>query len=205
MDDDTKKIIPYINNLNNKISILEKNFNKITEISLNDQLIKETDELNKLKKINNYAYILSSLMFSYMKIINSKNLDKTILIELARVKEYMNKMNNFIKKKDELSKNKLIEKDNAKNFINNNILTNKQQPSISKKNFTNKHIKFDNDNVKENNDENSNLKSTSTRDTIIRNLKNKQNNTAKNTTTNVNSRYNNKKRDTFKNKKKFNK
>lgn len=151
MDEDLNKVKPYINNLRRHLQTLSPTLKKqLTKDSLNDKLITMVNEQDKLDLVNNYSYILNSLLFAYMKLIGVKNLDKSIMIELKRCKEYMNKSTAIKNKHSNISHHK----DNKQDKLKSSILASLNNPAISKENFKqNKHIKFNdsNKNVKKNN------------------------------------------------------
>lgn len=95
--EDTKKIKPYIAHLNNQIRTLEPEIKKLTAKSLDEQLLSLKDEKEKLSLSNKYAYILSSLTFAYMKVLNVKDMSP-VMAELERVKSYMGRAKQLEKK-----------------------------------------------------------------------------------------------------------
>ncbi|CAB4252341.1 similar to Saccharomyces cerevisiae YHR081W LRP1 Nuclear exosome-associated nucleic acid binding protein [Maudiozyma barnettii] len=195
MDQDIKKIKPYIANIRKQLNALAPQLENLTKKSLDEQLLEENSERNKLDISNTYAYILNSLFFSYGKIVGlqKENID-LIRNELNRVQNYMKQTNDYDNKINNLKqKNKNYQnnlKDNLTKSLNNN------EPSISTKNFQGKHTKFENDDNKnkqeEENDEeknsteyNSNLvneiteriiKSKSKKDKISKRQKNRNKN-----------------------------
>lgn len=88
--EDSKKIKPYILHLNKQIKQLTGEIDKLTSKSLDEQLLLLQDEKQKLDLSNKYAYILSSLCFAYMKVLNVKDFS-SIMAELGRCKSYMDK------------------------------------------------------------------------------------------------------------------
>lgn len=148
MDEDLAKLKPYITNLKRHLIQLKPELKNLTKDSLNDKLITTVNEQDKLDLVNNYSYILNSLLFAYMKLIGSKNLDQSVLVELKRCKEYMNKSTAIKNKRSQSSNTKDSKQDKLKSSIvaslNNNSTSNVTGSSISKENFIpkNKHIKF---------------------------------------------------------------
>lgn len=153
MDQDLQKIKPYINNLKRHLQTLRSDLQHMIKESLNDKLVIMTNELDKLDLVNNYCYILNSLLFAYMKLLGCKHLDKTIMIELNRCKEYMQKAKNLQMKKMKTESDNINKQTKLKSSI---VASLKQEPAISKKHFqntaatennnndrVNKHIKFE--------------------------------------------------------------
>lgn len=144
MDEDLAKLKPYITNLKRHLIQLKPELKNLTKDSLNDKLITTINEQDKLDLVNNYSYILNSLLFAYMKLIGSKNLDQSVLIELKRCKEYMSKSTAIKNRRSQSLNSNDSKQDKLKSSIvaslNNNIV----DSSISKENFIpkNKHIKF---------------------------------------------------------------
>ena len=144
MDQDIKKIKPYINNIKKQLNALQPHLEKLTSKPIDEQLLEENSEREKLNISNTFAYILNSLFFSYGKIVGISNDDmKSIRQELEKVQEYMKKTDDFDNKVKSLNnkQNKLQEtvKQNIVNSLNGG-----NAPAISKKNFQGKHTKFDN-------------------------------------------------------------
>ena len=104
--EDTKKIKPYISYLNKQVEQLSGEINKLTSKSLDEQLLLLQDEKKKLDLSNKYAYVLSSLCFSYMKVLNIKDLSP-IMAELARCKSYMDKSKQLEAKKESEEKDEV--------------------------------------------------------------------------------------------------
>ena len=150
MDQDLKNIKPYIDNLKRHLQTLRPYLQNMVKESLNDKLITMTSELDKLNLVNNYSYILNSLLFAYMKLLGCKDLDKTIMVELSRCKEYMQKAKNIKMKRDNTEN---INKNKQTKLKSTIVASLKQEPAISKKHFQpttyadnntkNKHIKFE--------------------------------------------------------------
>lgn len=138
MDEDIQKLKPYINNLKRHLQVLKPELEKFAKDSLNDKLIILTNEMDKLNLVNNYSYILNSLLFAYMKLIGCKNIDNTIMVELNRCKEYMQKAKQIVNRQN----NKEARTDSEQQKLKSNILNSLNKPSISRENFQNKHIKF---------------------------------------------------------------
>ena len=145
-----QNIKPYINNLKNRLQTLRPVLQQMVKESLNDKLIIMTSELDKLKLVNNYSYILNSLLFAYMKLLGCKDLDKTIMVELSRCKEYMQKAKNIQIKREKTENSNADKQTKLKSTI---VTSLKQETAVSKKNFQytistdnntkNKHIRFE--------------------------------------------------------------
>ena len=145
-----QNIKPYINNLKNRLQTLRPVLQQMVKESLNDKLIIMTSELDKLNLVNNYSYILNSLLFAYMKLLGCKDLDKTIMVELSRCKEYMQKAKNIQIKREKTENSNADKQTKLKSTI---VTSLKQETAVSKKNFQytistdnntkNKHIRFE--------------------------------------------------------------
>ncbi|CDO94837.1 unnamed protein product [Kluyveromyces dobzhanskii CBS 2104] len=140
--EDTKKIKPYISYLNKQVEQLGGDIEKLTSKSLDEQLLMLQDEKKKLDLSNNYAYILSSLCFSYMKVLNVKDMSP-IMAELARCKTYMDKSKQLEAKKLSQEQDGLEQEQQAKRVLQSALGGNHTEPSISKVNFQGKHTKFE--------------------------------------------------------------
>lgn len=140
--EDVEKIKPYISHLNKQLNSLKVDLDKLTSKSLDEQLLSLKDERAKLELTNRYAYALSSLMFSYMKVLNVKDLSP-IKAELDRVKSYMNKAKAIDGKDEREQRLQQEEQERAKRVINNALDGRQTGPAISKHNFQGKHTRFD--------------------------------------------------------------
>lgn len=148
--EDVNKIKPYIAHLNKQCKLLKPELDKLTAKSLDEQLLLLSDERAKLDLTNKYAYVLSSLMFAYMKVLNIKDMTP-IMNELNRVKTYMSKASAFDKKSEKELQRIKDEQERAKRVINSALDGRHTGPAISKVNFAGKHTKFDKE--KENEEE----------------------------------------------------
>lgn len=155
MDQDLQKIKPYINNLKRHLQTLRPDLQHMVKESLNDKLITMTSELDKLELVNNYCYILNSLLFAYMKLLGCKNLDKTIMIELNRCKEYMQRAKNIQMKRIKNESHNIDKQTKLKSSI---VASLKQEPAISKENFQNTTPNDDNNNNNDNKQKNKHIK-----------------------------------------------
>lgn len=174
MDDDIKKLKPYLQNLKRSISELKPELQKFCASSLDDQLIQLTTEKQRLELTNSYAYVLNSLLFSYMKLVNVKDLEP-IKTELNRVKDYMKRTQELNNKEKRQAQNVDIQQEKLKNNIMNSL---RQKPSISTQNFVGKHTKFDDSNNDDADDEKEVIKETLTK-RIIDSKRNKKMKTKK--------------------------
>lgn len=143
--EDTKKIKPYIAHLNNQIRTLEPEIKKLAAKSLDEQLLSLKDEKEKLNLSNKYAYILSSLTFAYMKVLNVKDMSP-VMAELERVKSYMGRAKQLEKKDVKEQQLNKEEQERAKKIINSVLDGRQSGPAISKVNFQGKHTKFEDKN-----------------------------------------------------------
>lgn len=182
MEEEIKNLKPFILNLRRSLRDLKPALNDVTKVSLNDSLIQLTSEQERLKLTNTFAYVLNSLMFAYMKLINVKDLSQ-IMTELNKCKEYIKKANEIDHKLKKIDNSKELKNEKNKqtiiNALNNNIdKSNKHsdfntKPSISNENFQKgKHIKFENDEERK-------IVNEKLKDNIIKNSKNKKNKIAK--------------------------
>ncbi|QLQ80913.1 hypothetical protein HG537_0E02680 [Torulaspora globosa] len=140
--EDVEKVKPYISHLNKQLNSLKVDLDKLTSKSLDEQLLSLNDERAKLELTNTYAYALSSLMFSYMKVLNVKDLSP-IKAELDRVKSYMNKAKAIDGKDQKEQRLQQEEQERAKRVINNALDGRQTGPAISKHNFQGKHTRFE--------------------------------------------------------------
>ncbi|CCD23847.1 Lrp1p NDAI_0C01860 [Naumovozyma dairenensis CBS 421] len=135
-----QKIKPFLNNLQKQLNLLNPLLAKLTSKSLDDHLILINNEPERLELTNKFAYILTSLMFAYIKILNFKDLSN-IQYELNRVKDYMQRANSLKNKLMEKNNSNEREKSNAKNLIISSL--NRNDSAISNQNFQKgKHTKF---------------------------------------------------------------
>ncbi|QLG72000.1 hypothetical protein HG535_0C03530 [Zygotorulaspora mrakii] len=141
--DEVEKIRPYIAHLNKQLRLLKPDLEKMTSKSLDEQLLLLSDERSKLDLTNKYSYVLSSLMFAYMKVLNVKDVSP-IMAELTRVKTYMNKAKSFDEKQDRKKGLEQSEQKKARRVINSVLDGNHASPAISKVHFQGKHTRFDN-------------------------------------------------------------
>ncbi|KAH3899298.1 uncharacterized protein SCODWIG_01318 [Saccharomycodes ludwigii] len=145
MAEETIKFNKYVSYLNKQLdSLLNSLQTELINKSLDDKLMQVTTSnnatLNRLEICNKYAYVLSSLLFVYMKLNNTKDLSP-ILKEISRVRSYMDEAN---KLKDLANIPK--QNDEKKKSFNHS--------SISEQNFTKgKHTRFN-----QTNEEGSSLK-----------------------------------------------
>lgn len=131
------------NTLNEKI----EEIHKLGELE-NDQI---KSELKEAKILNIYSYILVSLYFTNLKLSGEKlNNDSLIMNEIKRVKEFMDK----VKKAEELmsqdaESNKLNET-TSKSVINRYLNNGSgHEPAVSKAHFQNSHVRFNNEEERE--------------------------------------------------------
>lgn len=140
---DSSNVKLYISHLNKQIQLLEPEIKKFTSKSLDEQLLLLKNEKEKLTLTNKYAYILSSLCFIYMKVLDVKDLTP-IMNELERIKEYMNKAKNLDSKESKELQQQKTDQERARKIITTALDGRHTQPSVSIHNFRGKHTKFDN-------------------------------------------------------------
>ncbi|BAO41397.1 exosome complex protein LRP1 [Kluyveromyces marxianus DMKU3-1042] len=139
--EDSKKIKPYILHLNKQIKQLTGEIDKLTSKSLDEQLLLLQDEKQKLDLSNKYAYILSSLCFAYMKVLNVKDFS-SIMAELGRCKSYMDKSKQLETKQQSQEQETLEQEKQAKKVLQSALSGKSTEPAISSVHFQGKHTKF---------------------------------------------------------------
>ncbi|CUS23520.1 LAQU0S10e02322g1_1 [Lachancea quebecensis] len=139
--DDSSKIKPYIAHLDGQLKKLAKGVELFTSKSLDEQLLEMKTEREKLDLTNRYAYVLSSLLFAYMKLLDVKDL-APIKQELDRVKRYMNLAKQLDQKNEGETLHRKEEQERAKKLINSALDGRTSGPAISKVNFEGKHTRF---------------------------------------------------------------
>lgn len=142
--EDAQKIKPYIAHLNAQIKKLEGELTKLTSQPLDEQLLLLKDDKEKLNLSNKYAYVLASLLFSYMKVLGVKDITP-VMSELERVKKYMNEAKALDQKDVKADKLKAEEQERAKKIIRNALDGRQTGPAISRVNFEGKHTRFEDD------------------------------------------------------------
>ncbi|KAL3232130.1 Exosome complex protein LRP1 [Nakaseomyces bracarensis] len=146
MEQDLKKSVkPYIKQLDRKLAELKPLVDGYMTTPLDEALLRETDELKRLKLVNNYSYVLSSLMFSYVKLLSghdTEGLNDKVMVELQRVRKYIERTKKLEQKLDKNVSDEELRKKEVQGQIRKTLT-----PSISKQNFKNKHIKFDDNRV----------------------------------------------------------
>ncbi|SCU82205.1 LANO_0B05468g1_1 [Lachancea nothofagi CBS 11611] len=147
--DDSSKIRPYIAHLDAQLAKLGPEIDKFTQKSLNEQILLQNDKRAQLELSNRYAYVLSSLIFAYMKLQNVKDLTP-IKQELGRVKRYMDLARQLDQKDEKKEQQQQQDQERAKRIINSALDGRSSSPAISKVNFQGKHTKFT-DEAKEHN------------------------------------------------------
>lgn len=140
--DDSVEIKACISRLNKQLGSLEVDLDKLTGKPLDEQLLLLNDEKARLDLTNKYAYVLSSLMFSYMKVLNVKDM-APIRAELARVKSYMEKAKALDGREAKEADRRQKEQNHAKKMINSALDGRQTGAAISKVNFQGKHTRFE--------------------------------------------------------------
>ncbi|SCU91711.1 LADA_0F11562g1_1 [Lachancea dasiensis] len=139
--DDSGKIKPYIAHLDAQLAKLRPEIAKFTEKSLDEQLLLLKDDRAKLDLSNRYAYVLSSLLFAYLKLHDVKDLGP-VKQELGRVKKYMDLARQLDQKEVNREKAEEESQKRAKNMIRSALDGRSSAPAISKVHFQGKHTKF---------------------------------------------------------------
>lgn len=146
--EDINKFKPYIAHLDHQLEELKPLLESLNAKSLDEQLLLLNDERKRLDLTNKYAYLLSSLMFAHMKVLNYKDMSP-VMGELARVKKYMDSAKQLDSNEEDKTHNKNEEQSRAKQIMNKALT-----PSISQANFQGKHTKFEsNESDKDSSDE----------------------------------------------------
>ncbi|ODV93933.1 hypothetical protein PACTADRAFT_4830 [Pachysolen tannophilus NRRL Y-2460] len=137
----------FVAQLDGSLDELEPLVLELCSKPLNERL-RSLDRLERIKLTNNYSYILSSLVFSYLKTLGIDTDKHEIMAELNRVQSYMKRLKTLQaeqkRKQQELKENN----ESAKKFIktqlsgNSIVVTGKQEPAISKVSFEGKHTRF---------------------------------------------------------------
>ncbi|GAV53941.1 hypothetical protein ZYGR_0AK04430 [Zygosaccharomyces rouxii] len=138
--EDINKFKPYLAHLDRQLEDLKPLLESLNAKSLDEQLLLLNDERQRLDLTNTYAYLLSSLMFAHMKVLNCRDMSP-IMGELARVKRYMDSAKQLDSHEEEKTQNKNEEQNRAKQVMNKALT-----PSISQANFQGKHTKFESKN-----------------------------------------------------------
>ncbi|ODQ61376.1 hypothetical protein WICANDRAFT_61932 [Wickerhamomyces anomalus NRRL Y-366-8] len=151
--ENTELVKQYIDALDVSLDEIEPIIKEISSKSFEDRINETSDEHEKIKISNSYAYLLTSLSFAFLK---SKGIDTTnhpIMKDLARVKSYMNRAKEALNP----SKEKKVDTGVAKRFIeaalnsgtgNSTVVTGTPEPAISSASFQGKHTKFKDENEK---------------------------------------------------------
>lgn len=140
----------FISGLELSLDALEPAVDKLVSKSYNERVADAT-HLEKIKLTNGYTYILSSLLFAYLK---SQGLDTSkhaIMLELDRCKSYMKRLKDLELKDDK----ELLQKEQDAALVqrfmksqlqgNSTLVTGVQEPAISRVQFQGKHKVFTDD------------------------------------------------------------
>ncbi|KAH3677152.1 hypothetical protein WICMUC_001907 [Wickerhamomyces mucosus] len=149
--ENTELINQFIKSLNGSLDSLDGDFKQLVGQSFEDRLNIADGPLDRIKISNNYAYILTSLSFAYLKSIGIDTSKHPIMDDLNRVKSYVARL----KEVENQSKNEEVksEKDTeaAKRFINaalnsgtgnSTVVKGVPEPAISSASFKGTHTKF---------------------------------------------------------------
>lgn len=141
--EDAKAVKPYLKHLAKQITALEPQIAKLVQRPLDEQLILIGDEQARLKLSNAYAYVIASLMFSYMKINGTKDM-APIMAELDRVRGYMQREKSAVERATARRRLGDSEKEQLRSHIQDALgKTRHSQASISAENFAGKHTRFE--------------------------------------------------------------
>lgn len=159
-NDNTANIKLFIKSLSQAISSYSSSLTPIQNKSLNDLInsIPDNDDSDsnlikdQLTILNNYAYVIISTLFAYLKSIGVDTDSHPIKKELSRIKESMARLKNFNPdnlEQDEQTK-KLEEDIKKKDYLNKIIGVKGNgigngSPAISKESFIGTHKRFNDD------------------------------------------------------------
>lgn len=150
--DNTKEVRNFISSLDLAIKQLEDDMNPILDKSMDEIAMQENNQIEKAKVYNNYAYILVSTIFSYLKSSGVDIDSHPVKDELARVKQYMKRTKNveeLIESKDKQKESMEASRQFLQNTLGikskgtgNSAPASMGSPAISSSNFKGKHKKF---------------------------------------------------------------
>lgn len=169
----------YINSLSQSISAYESALSPLQNKQLSDMILNinttsstttSTSEEQQIQILNNFAYILISTLFSYLKSLGIDTDSHPIKMELSRIKSSMNRLKNIKneingdtnKQEEEEEEKEKLKK--LKEYLSRTLgvrdvglsvdVKSMGTSAISKQNFQGKHIKFDDhDNADEKKDD----------------------------------------------------
>lgn len=171
----------YINSLSQSISAYESALSPLQNKQLSDMILNinttssttfttSTSEEQQIQILNNFAYILISTLFSYLKSLGIDTDSHPIKMELSRIKTSMNRLKNIKneingdtnKQEEEEEEKEKLKK--LKEYLSRTLgvrdvglsvdVKSMGTSAISKQNFQGKHIKFDDhDNADEKKDD----------------------------------------------------
>ncbi len=151
--EDTKAVKEILESLQGQIknldttvddTILKKNLNELL-FDLNDSSQQAKSEILKCKLLNAYAYIISSLYFSFLKADgNNRRNDHPIMDELKRVKSYIGRINAIQHKQEVHKRKEETSLEEAQKFINSNFggSRDRDHAAISRVQFEGEHKRF---------------------------------------------------------------
>lgn len=119
----------YIQSLNQSLTTLAPHISTLTSNSFEDRLNSESDALKRMKIANNYAYVLVTLSFAYLKSIGVDTTKHPIMEDLERVKSYMKRYKDASSGVDDEEK-KRVETEQAKRFISAALGNNKTTQQV---------------------------------------------------------------------------
>ena len=145
MDQDIKKVRPYIANLRKQLDALRPRLEKLTAKPLDEQLLEQSSERARLETTNTYAYVLNSLFFAYGKVVglSAEEMAK-IRTELERVQGYMKKAQGQDAAATKAARDQGRQQDAIKRELVRSLggTDRDAEPTISKVHFQGKHTKF---------------------------------------------------------------
>lgn len=171
----------YINSLSQSISAYESALSPLQNKQLSDMILNinttssttsttSTSEEQQIQILNNFAYLLISTLFSYLKSLGIDTDSHPIKMELSRIKSSMNRLKNIKneingdtnKQEEEEEEKEKLKK--LKEYLSRTLgvrdvglsvdVKSMGTSAISKQNFQGKHIKFDDhDNADEKKDD----------------------------------------------------
>lgn len=142
-----EQVKAFVLNLDHSLDELEPFVEKLATKSLTERL-SEVPALERAKLANGYTYILSSLLFAYLKSRGVDTSKHDIMGELNKCKSYMKRLKD-LETVDSQENGKLKrEKAMVDRFMktqlsgNSTVVTGVQEPAISRVSFEGKHTKF---------------------------------------------------------------
>ena len=154
--EDTKAVKEILESLQGQIktlgtlvddTLLKKNLNELL-FDLNDSSQQAKSEILKCRLVNAYAYVISSLYFSFLKADgNNQQNDHPIMEELRRVRSYINRVETIQQKQETHKKKEESSIKKAEKFINSNFGENRsrEHAAICRVQFEGRHKRYSDD------------------------------------------------------------